>query len=125
MGLAEGQENPLVSIYAMKFYEVQKYLSLTAHILSNGIVVMNNPKYQSMPADIQKILSEEARAAGEYTGNLYATQGDELIPELKKSMTFIDVDKAEFQQASQRGGMDDWYTKQFGAELYKRIRDTK
>ena len=125
MGLAEGQENPLVSIYAMKFHEVQKYLSMTAHILSNGIVVMNNPKYLSMPPEVQKALLEEARAAGEYTGNLYAKQGDELIPELKKFLTFIEVNKAEFQQTSQRGGMDEWYTKQFGAELYKRIRETK
>lgn len=125
MGLAEGQENPLVSIYAMKFHEVQKYLSLTAHIISNGIVVMNNQKFMSMPPDVQKALVEEARAAGEYTGNLYAKQGEELIPELKKSLTFIEVNKVEFQQASQRGGMDEWYTKQFGADLYKRIRETK
>jgi tripartite ATP-independent transporter DctP family solute receptor len=125
MGLAEGQENPLVSIYAMKFHEVQKYLSLTAHILSNGIVVMNNQKYLSLPPEAQKALLEEARAAGEYTGNLYAKQGDELIPELKKFLTFIEVNKAEFQQTSQRGGMDEWYTKQFGAELYKRIQETK
>jgi len=125
MGLAEGQENPLVSIYAMKFHEVQKYLSMTAHILSNGIVVMNNQKYLSMPPEVQKALLEEARAAGEYTGNLYAKQGDELIPELKKFLTFIEVNKTEFQQTSQRGGMDEWYTKQFGAELYKRIRETK
>jgi tripartite ATP-independent transporter DctP family solute receptor len=125
MGLAEGQENPLVSIYAMKFHEVQKYLSMTAHILSNGIVVMNNQKYLSMPPEVQKALLEEARAAGEYTGNLYAKQGDELIPELKKFLTFIEVNKTEFQQTSQRGGMDEWYTKQFGAELYKRIQETK
>jgi tripartite ATP-independent transporter DctP family solute receptor len=125
MGVAEGQENPIASIYAMKFYEVQKYINLTSHIFATGIYSMNNQKFLALPANFQTILQEEARSAGDYASSLYNKQAEELVPELKKSMTFVEVDKAAFQKAAQAGGMDDWFVKQFGADLYKRIKETR
>jgi tripartite ATP-independent transporter DctP family solute receptor len=125
MGVAEGQENPISSIYAMKFHEVQKYINLTSHIFATGIYSMNNKKFLALPANFQAILIEEAASAGEYASSLYNKQADELVPELKKSLTFVEVDKAAFQKAAQTGGMDEWFVKQFGKEMYQRIKDTK
>ena len=125
MGVAEGQENPISSIYAMKFHEVQKYINLTSHIFATGIYSMNNKKFLALPANFQAILQEEAASAGAYASSLYNKQADELVPELKKYMTFVEVDKVAFQKAAQAGGMDEWFVKQFGKEMYQRIKDTK
>lgn len=125
MGVAEGQENPIASIYAMKFHEVQKYLNLTSHIFATGIYSMNDKKYQALPANFQTILREEAQSAGDFAASLYNKQAEELVPELKKTMTFVEVDKPAFQRAAKAGGMDDWFVKQFGKDLYQRITDTK
>jgi len=125
MGVAEGEENPIASIYAMKFYEVQKYLNLTSHIFAPGIYSMNNKKFLALPANYQAILTEEAQRAGDYAASLYNKQAQDLVPELKKTMTFVEVDKVAFQKAAQAGGMDEWFVKQFGKEMYQRIKDAK
>jgi len=86
---------------------------------------MNNKKFLALPANFQAILQEEAASAGAYASSLYNKQADELVPELKKYMTFVEVDKVAFQKAAQAGGMDEWFVKQFGKEMYQRIKDTK
>jgi TRAP-type C4-dicarboxylate transport system substrate-binding protein len=125
MGVAKGQENPIPSIYAMKFHEVQKYLVLTGHAIACGVWSINNAKFQSLPKDLQEILEAEAARATEYAYTQFMNQEKDLLPELKKSMTFIEVDKSEWQKAGQQGGMDVWFAQQLGADLYKRILETK
>ena len=57
-GAVDAQEHPLPVLWAGKFYEVQKYLSLTHHAYSPLILVMNKPKFDSLPAKYQTILVE-------------------------------------------------------------------
>jgi tripartite ATP-independent transporter DctP family solute receptor len=125
MGVAKGQENPIPSIYAMKFHEVQKYLVFTGHAVACGVWSMNNAKFLSLPKDLQDVLQAEAARAIEYAQTLFVNQEKDLLPELKKYMTFVEVDKAEWQKAAQQGGMDEWFAQQLGADLYKRILETK
>jgi tripartite ATP-independent transporter DctP family solute receptor len=125
MGVAKGQENPIPSIYAMKFHEVQKYLVLTGHAIACGVWSINNARFQGLPKDLQEILEAEGARAPEFAYTQFTNQEKELLPELKKSMTFIEVDKAEWQKAAQEGGMDAWFTQQLGADLYKRILETR
>jgi len=125
MGVAKGLENPIPLIHAMKFYEVQKYLVFTGHAVACGVWSMNNAKFLSLPRDLQDILQAEATRAIDYANTLHVNQEKDLLPELKKYMTFIEVDKAEWQKTAQQGGMDAWFAQQFGADLYKRILETK
>jgi TRAP-type transport system periplasmic protein len=57
-------------LWAAKFYEVQKYLSLTRHAYSPLILVMNKPKFDSLPAEYQTILLESARETAHYQRDL-------------------------------------------------------
>src|SRR4029078_7868186 len=57
-GVMDGQENPFTQIYSAKFQEVQKYLSLTGHVYPPAYVVVGAKKFASLPADVQKILSD-------------------------------------------------------------------
>ncbi len=50
-GTVDGQENPITLIQAMKFYEVQKYLSLTQHAYTVANVVMNAKRYAGLTPD--------------------------------------------------------------------------
>ena len=63
-GLAQGTldllEAPLPTMWASKFYEQAKYVSLTAHMIGWDPVVMSETVYQAMPPDLQKIILEEA-----------------------------------------------------------------
>lgn len=59
-GTVSGQENAPSLVYASRFYEVQKYYSLTAHTYSIMAILMNKKYCNKLPADMQKILQDGA-----------------------------------------------------------------
>lgn len=65
-GTIDGQENPLWVIDKYKLYEVQKYLSLTRHVYSPNVFLMNLNIYKSLPNDVQKIFMDAAKEASNY-----------------------------------------------------------
>jgi tripartite ATP-independent transporter DctP family solute receptor len=53
-GTVDAQENPLNLILAQKFYEVQKYIIITEHMIDGFAVTINSGKWNSIPADLQQ-----------------------------------------------------------------------
>lgn len=62
-GAVDGQENPLPLIQASKFYEVQKYLTLTRHAYSPTPVLMSKAVWDGLNADEQALVQECAASA--------------------------------------------------------------
>jgi tripartite ATP-independent transporter DctP family solute receptor len=65
-GTVDGQENPVNTIQTSKFYEVQKYLSLTKHVYSPWIVLASKKWWEGLSADEQKAVHESAVASREF-----------------------------------------------------------
>jgi len=59
-GTVNGQENAPSLTYATRFYEVQKYYSLTNHTYSIMAILMNKTFFNKLPADLQKIIQDGA-----------------------------------------------------------------
>lgn len=59
----DGQENPVNTIQSSKFYEVQKYLSITKHVYSPWIVIASKKWWDGLNADEKKAMQESAVAA--------------------------------------------------------------
>ena len=57
-GIVDGQENPIPSIFSMKFYEVQKYLFFTNHNHEFIFPVMNSRVWERLPANYKKIFTD-------------------------------------------------------------------
>jgi tripartite ATP-independent transporter DctP family solute receptor len=95
----DAQEHPLPVLWGAKFYEVQKFLTLTNHAYSPIIVVMNKAKFDSMPPNYQKIFVDAAREAAQYQRDLNAQAETKTIEGLKKAgMQVIEqVDMAPFR----------------------------
>lgn len=62
-GAVDGQENPLPLIEATKFYEVQKYLTMTRHAYSPNPVLVNLGVWESLNADEQSLMASCAASA--------------------------------------------------------------
>lgn len=62
-GTIDAQENPLALIDSNHFYEVQKYISLTGHVYSPHLVMINQKKFDSMKPEFQKALLEAMKEA--------------------------------------------------------------
>jgi tripartite ATP-independent transporter DctP family solute receptor len=95
----DGQENPLDVIYASKLYEVQKYLSLTGHVFTPVLIMINEKYYQGMPADLQKILRDAASSSAAWLRDSNEKSQAELLKNLKdKGMQVNDVDQEPFRK---------------------------
>ncbi|ELB2872703.1 TRAP transporter substrate-binding protein [Vibrio alginolyticus] len=87
-GLINAQESAIYSIYAERFYEAQKYLSLTNHIYTNYVLFMNKSFWDSLPAAQQALISEVSKETIAKQRELAAQQNREVIKELEaKGMT--------------------------------------
>jgi len=62
----DGQENPVNTIESSKFYEVQKYLSLTKHVYSPWIVLASKKWWDGLSADEKKAIDESAAASRDF-----------------------------------------------------------
>ena len=59
-GMVEGQENPLAIVDGFKLYQVQKYVSLTAHMWSGYNLLANLAMWRRLPADVQDAIQRNA-----------------------------------------------------------------
>ncbi len=100
-GVMDGQENPFTQIYSAKFQEVQKYLSLTGHVYTPAYLTVGRTKWESMPADVRRILEDTAKETQAYVYEVAAKDDDELLGKLKAAgMQVNEVDKNAFIDAS-------------------------
>lgn len=116
----DGQENPPSLIYASKFQEVQKYLSVTEHVNNFLGFIMNKDFYDGLTAEQQQIVTE---AAAEFVKQqrqmeLADTQAyvDKLAEEGMEVNTLTEEDKAAFKEAL--APMYDKYKQEFGEDVF-------
>ncbi|WP_417427072.1 TRAP transporter substrate-binding protein [Hoeflea sp.] len=94
-GVVEGQENPLANIDSMRFYEVQKYMTLTGHAYHTYAAVMNLQAWESLPEDLQKVV-EDAMIVGRDAAREYTIEDEARILDAIK-------DQIEIQELSPEG----------------------
>jgi len=100
-GVMDGQENPLTQIYSAKLQEVQKYLSLSGHVYTPAYLTVGLKHWNSLPADVRKILEDTARETQPFVYETAAKQDTALLKKLKdEGMQVNEVDKNAFIAAS-------------------------
>ena len=81
--VVDGQENPLATILASKFYEVQKNAVLSNHIYSVWAVLMSKRFWDRLTPDEQKIITEAAREATDFERKTIRAFEAKALDELK------------------------------------------
>jgi tripartite ATP-independent transporter DctP family solute receptor len=99
-GTVEAQENPLTTIEAKKFFEVQKHIVLTGHIVDHLNTVVSGKTWKSLSDADKKIFTEVTQeAAAKSTADIIKRE-KELEGEFKqKGLTVTAIDRAEFLDA--------------------------
>lgn len=125
-GAVDAQEHPLPALWAGKFYEVQRYLSLTHHAYSPLILVMNKPKFDSLPEEYRTILVDTAREVADYQRDLNASQVAEIIAGVKESGTEVieQIDTAPFKQVVEEP-LRKAFAEKYGTDLLDAIAAEK
>lgn len=123
----DGQENPLTTIDAQKFYEVQDYLAMTNHVINDNNYVVSTHTLEKLPEDLQQILLDGVNMAAEEHTKMVKTQEEELISKFEEEgVTVTKPDLAPFKDAVSEAYPK--YMKEIGdgAEDYlKQIREAK
>jgi tripartite ATP-independent transporter DctP family solute receptor len=83
-GAFDAQEHPLPVFWSSKFFEVQKFLTLTNHAYSPTIATMNKARFDKLPPAYQKVLVDSAREAAAYQRDFNMKDSGRIIQELKK-----------------------------------------
>jgi tripartite ATP-independent transporter DctP family solute receptor len=98
-GTVDAQENPLPTIEAKKFFEVQKNIILTGHIADALLTVVSPSTMGKLNAAEQKLLAEIMQQAAENATNDIRKREAELVDEFKKKgINVVTVDRNDFQQ---------------------------
>ena len=97
-GVVDAQENPLTQIVTMKFYEVQKYLMLTRHMLAVAGTIMSDATWKSLSAEDQNIVEEVFKSEANRIDQIVRDNEAALIEKVKSyGMVVIDnIDTAPF-----------------------------
>lgn len=92
----DAQENPFVTIDSTKFYEVQKYLSVTRHAYTPYLALFSKPIWDGYSAEEQKIVQECALAGRDAQRRIAREQSSEALANLKKrGMEIVEFTEAE------------------------------
>lgn len=102
-GVIDGQENPLAHIWTSRFFEVQKYISLTAHTYSAEPVLISTIAWKKLSPEQQQAMLEAAVEAAAWQRNLCRELESQYITNINesgKSTINDDVDLAAFAEAT-------------------------
>jgi tripartite ATP-independent transporter DctP family solute receptor len=92
----DGQENPFSVILSNKFYEVQKYLSVTNHVYAANIILISKKFWDKLSPVEQKLLQDAATEARDYQRVASRDVAAKAIGELKaKGMQVNEVSAPE------------------------------
>jgi tripartite ATP-independent transporter DctP family solute receptor len=124
-GTVDGQENPLSVILFAKFSQVQKHLTLTGHVYSPALILMNKDAWEKLPADDKAIFMEAARESVKANRARVAEDDAKGVAELRsQGMQIVEnPDKAKFIAAL--AGANAEFEKQFGKAAIDKIRNYK
>jgi len=123
--VVDGQENPSPTIDSAKFYEVQKYLILTGHIITPRFVVINENFWQKLSKDDQQIVRDAVMQGIAYNNAEILKREKDLLAKFEKQgMTIITPDVAEFRKTV-LDSVPAMFEEKWGKGLWDEIQNVK
>ena len=117
-----GQENPLLSIHDMRFYEVQDYMTIDTHAYLSYFLSFSKAWFDSLPADLQEIVTNASMDAADYCHELMVEANTAYLKTIEDSGTEIytlsEEETAAFKEACQ--SVYDEYRDVIGGDLLDR-----
>ena len=125
-GTIDGQDNPLPSVRAAKFYEVTKQIVLTSHLVDGIFIAISNKSFNALNAAQKQKVTAAAQAAAAYNNENRVKEEAQLVEFFKKEglqVTTPDLDA--FRKAVQTTYQNSDYAKVWPKGIVERINATK
>ncbi len=121
-GVVDGQENPLAHIATKKYYQVQKYVSLTSHTYTPEPLLISANTWNKLTQEQRDLLRTAAEETRDWQRHLCKEEERAFLKIIRASGTCEvndNVDMTAFQQATRK--VWDTYTKIFGDKALKAV----
>jgi tripartite ATP-independent transporter DctP family solute receptor len=100
-GVFDGQENPITNIHASKFYEVQKYISLTYHKYEGKPFTVSEKVWKTLAPGMQKVIQDGAKIYAVENRAMFKESEIKLLEDLKvRGMKVSTRDLQPFREAT-------------------------
>jgi TRAP-type transport system periplasmic protein len=121
--IADGQENPLALIESAKFYEVQKFCSLTNHAWDGFWLLSSARIWKTVPQDAQKVMQKHFNAAAKKQRDDIVQANTEYQKNLEaKGLTFNTTQADSFQAALAKTSFYKDAKAKFGADAWSLLQ---
>jgi TRAP-type C4-dicarboxylate transport system substrate-binding protein len=125
-GTVDGQENPLPTIQAKKFYEVQSHISLTGHILDNLTTTISSSLWNKLSPAEREIFDSVYKQAATRAGTSIRDSEAKLVDWFKQQgKTVVTPDLKAFRETVAKAHNDASLGAVWTRELYDRIQALK
>jgi C4-dicarboxylate-binding protein DctP len=104
-GVVDGVENTPSNSYTQKFYEAQKYLTVSDHTYIGYAVVVNKKFWEGLPTDIRAELESAMKDATTYCNAIAEQENHEALAKIKASGTVEFITLTDQQKAEWRRGL--------------------
>src|SRR5690554_3048570 len=123
-GIVDGQENPLPTIASQRFNEVQKYISLTGHVIQVIPLTISDKKLHSLPKEMKEVLIETINEVAPMINGEIAAKEEVMLEEFRESgMHVIQPDVEAFKKTT--ASVIKEYEDTWGQGLYERIQNVQ
>jgi TRAP-type transport system periplasmic protein len=117
--VVDGQENPMSIIDAGKFYEVQKFCSMTNHVWDGHWITFNKAAWERLPDDIKTVVARAFNEGAVAQRAELAQLNNTLQAELeKKGMTFNKAETQSFRDLLSKAGFYKEWREKLGNEAW-------
>jgi TRAP-type transport system periplasmic protein len=121
----DGQENPFANIETAKFYEAQRYLSITQHAYTPAVILYSKALWDKLTPDEQAVLTECAAQAREEERKVNRAESVKSLAKLKQhGMVINEVSPDEMARMREKAqAVYEKHAASIGAETLKLVQD--
>jgi tripartite ATP-independent transporter DctP family solute receptor len=125
-GTIDGQDNPLPTVRAAKFYEVTKQLVLTNHLVDGIFIAISNKSWSAMNAGQRDKVRAAARAAAAYNNENRIKEEGQIVDFFRQQGLQVTTPDVEaFRKSVQAAYAKSDIAKAWPAGLLERINNTR
>ena len=125
-GTIDGQDNPLPTVRAAKFFEVTKQLVMTSHLNDGVFIALSNKGYNAMNFAQKRKVADAAKAAIAFNNENRIKEESQLVDFFKQQgLQVVTPDVEAFRKTVQAAYKNSEYAKVWPAGLIERINAVK
>ena len=125
-GTIDGQDNPLPTVRAAKFYEVTKQLVLSSHLVDGVFLAIASKAWKAMTPDLQKKVRDAALAGARFNNENRIKDEQGLLEFFKREGLQVTTPDVEaFRRHVQKAYLESEFSKSWPTGMLERVNATK